>query len=42
MKNIFARKSNARFQPNNITDKKHDSTTNGDKNLLILGPKIWD
>ena len=42
MKNIFTLKENARFRPNNIVVKSHNSATYGDKSLMTVGPKIWN
>ena len=35
-------KENAKVGPNNIVLKSHNSATYGDKNLITLGPKIWN
>ena len=42
IKSKFLAKLNAIVRPNNILVKARKSATFGDKNLAILGPKIWN
>ena len=42
MKSIFSAKLNVRVKPNDILVEPRKSATFGDKNLAIIGPKIWN
>ena len=41
IKNLFTPKTDARIRPNDIFVKSNE-TTNSDKSLTVLGPKIWN
>ena len=40
LKEIFETKVNPRIRPNDIIVKTHNTATQGDKSLTVLGPKI--